>query len=182
MNSLLANFDIDKPQNFWKLYPSWKTPEVFNALYKNDKSKDKSTSSLLMWAMVHMFDKSENNPWRGLDSDDRIEVINDDLMNDLEFDWTIYSKEIEYMEKIMMTEEERNYYVFIGFMEKRRKFIENQQDELSFDTLKSLDDAIKRNADVMKELDRLKAAIESSGEEGATKGGRIESLREKGLI
>jgi hypothetical protein len=182
MNSLLANFDIDKPQNFWKLYPSWKTPKVFNELYKSDKSKDKNQSSLIMWAIVHMFDKSESNPWRTQDYEEKIEIINEDLMNNRNFDWEAYQNVIDEMEKCVLREEERTYHAFIKFMEKRRKFIEDQQDDLNFETLKQLDDAIKRNGEIMKELDRLKAAVMMSEDAGKVKGDRTESANELGLI
>jgi len=182
MESLLANFDIDDIKNFWKLYPSWKTPEVYNKLYTEDKSKNKEKSSLLMWATIHMFDKSECNAYRTLDSIERVEVINDDILNDSKFDWKPYKELVDYSEKLLMTEEERTYHTFIQYMETRRRFLETEQINLTFDTLKQLDEAIKRNADIMKEVDRLKAAIELKSEDGQAKGGKIESFGEQGLI
>ena len=182
MESLLANFNPDKIDNFWKLYPSWKTPSLFHKLYLDDKSKNKDESSLLMWAVIHMFDKSECNAYRTLDSIERVEVINDDILNDSKFDWKPYKELVDFAEKIMMTEEERTYHTFVAYMENRRKFLEQQQSDLSFETLKQLDEAVKRNADIMKELDRLKAAVELTTEEGSAKGGKIESLGERGII
>ena len=182
MESLLANFDPDNILNFWKTYPSWKTPELFHKLYLEDKSKDKKASSTVMWGIVHMFDKSESNAYRTLDSIERVEVINDDIMNDSKFDWKPYDELIKFSEKIMMTEEERTYHTFILYMENRRRFLEEQQASLTFDTLKQLDEAIKRNVDIMKEIDRLKAAVELKSDVGAVKGDRTESFGERNLI
>lgn len=182
MTSLLANLDFDKPHNFWKINPSWKTPKVFNDLYTSDKSKDKNQSSLIMWGVVLMFEKSTENPWRNMDSEERIELINEDVMNDSRFDWSKYKPVIDYAQKLLMTEEERNLMVLEQYIEKRRRFLEEQQDDLNFDTMKQLDDSIKRNADIAKELDRLRIAVGSQEEEILGKGGKKESLSEQGLI
>ena len=182
MNSLLVNFDIDKPQNFWKLYPSWKTPKIYNDFYKNDKSKDKNLSSKIMWAIIYMFEKSEENQWRNMDSEERVELINEDILEDSKFDWSKYKELIDYTQKILMTEEERNLMILEQYIEKRRKFLEEQQGKLDFDTMKQLDDSIKRNADISKELDRLRAAVNLVEDGGITKGGKIESAGEQGLI
>jgi len=182
MESLLANFDIDNPKNFWKIYPTWKTPKIFKDLYDSDKSKDKSKSSLIMWGIVHMFEKSPENPWRNMDSNERVELINEDIMDDFDFDWSKYKPVIDYAQKILMTEDERNLFILEQYIEKRRRFLEEQQEELSFETMKALDESIKRNADIAKELDRLRAAVLLTEDQGLTKGGKIESAGEQGLI
>ena len=180
MDSLLANYEEGK--NFWKLYPTWKIPKAFKDLYDSDKSKDKKDSSIIMWGAIFINDKNLENPYRELDSNDKIEVVNDDIIGDSKFDWKKYQAVLDEVKKLLTTEVERNYYTFIEYMEARRRFIETQQNNLDFETMKQLDDSIKRNADIMKEMDRLKAAIELSGDEGSTKGGKIESSREKGLF
>jgi len=182
MESVLANFDIDDIKNFWKIYPTWKTPKDFNSLYEKDKSKEKSESSLIMWAVCHMFDKSEINPYRSMDSKDRIEVINDDILNNHEFDWEKYKDVVKLTEKILMTEEERAYYSFLEYAENRRRFIDDQNKELNFEAIKSLDEVIRRNKSIAEELDRLKSIVEQTTDSGKVKGDRIESAREKGYF
>lgn len=182
MESLLANFDIDDIKNFWKVYPSWKSPKIFNDFYKADKTKHKSRSSLIMWGIVHMFEKSAENPWRNMDSQDRIELINSDILEEDDFNWEKHKDLVDYAQKIIMTEEERNLYVLEQYIENRRKFLDDMQGSINFETMKELDASIKRNADIAKELDRLRNAVELAGEEGVTKGGKIESAGEKGEI
>lgn len=182
MESLLANFDIDKPQNFWKLYPSWKTPKILYEFYNVDKSQHKNQSSTIMWAIIHMFDKTENNPYRLLDYEEKIGVINDDIIRSENFNWDKYSKEVDCIKKLMTTELERSLDSLNEYIEKRRKFIEEQQESLDFEIIKAIDTTIKANKDLLIERDRLIAAIELSDESGTVKGGKIESLSEKGEI
>lgn len=182
MDSILANFDIDKPQNFWKLYPTWKTPKKLRSMFDSDKSKDKKDSSMIMWAIVHMFDKTINNPYKLMDSEERVATINDDILDNAKFNWTKYEEEVDEVKKLMTTELERNRDNLIIYLENRRKFIEEQQKELDFSLISDIDKTIKANKDLLQELDRLNDAIELSDESGVTKGGKIESLNETGML
>ena len=154
MESVLSNFDINNPKNFWKLYPSFKTPKRFNELYNSDKSKDKKDSSLIMWALIHMFDKTEANPYREADFSERIEVINEDVLNDVKYKWD--DSLIEYAGKFFETEEERTLREYLSYMEDRRKFLKEQRGKLTFDAVKLYDDAIKREAEIQKQLQALR--------------------------
>lgn len=182
MESLLANFDIEKPKNFWKLYPGWKTPKELKALYLSDKSSNKAKSSMLMWAIIHMFDKTESNPYRMMDSDERLSVINDDILDDSKFNWKDYKDVVDASQILMTSELERSRDNLIIYLEKRRRFIEQQQEELDFTIIADIDKAVKANKDLLAELDRLNAAIELSDETGATKGGKLESMNETGML
>ena len=182
MESLLSNFDIENKKNFWKLYPSFKTPKLYNKFYKDDKSQHKSYSSDVMWALVHMYDKNEANPYRMMDSQDKIEVIGLDILDDEKFDWDQYEDLKELTSKILQTEEERELESFENFMAKRRKLIGDSELTMDLDTLKSLDDARKRNKDNLAELQRLKDLVELKADTGVNKGGIIESFMEKGML
>lgn len=182
MESVLSNFDIDNPKSFWKLYPSWKTPKIYHEFYKNDKSKGKDKSSKIMWGLLHMFEKSEANPYKNMDTNDKIDVINEDILETSNYNWDMHKDLMDFTKKIMYTEEERNLYVFLEFTEIRRKFIEETMQDLTISSLKDLDDAIKRNAFNIAEIERLRKLVELKADEGRTKGGIIESAMERGLI
>ena len=85
MESLLSNYS--EKNNFWKLYPTFKIPKEFKKLYDSDKSKGKKESSDIMWALTFIFDKTSENPYRNLQKQDRIEVINEDILNNPTFNW-----------------------------------------------------------------------------------------------
>jgi hypothetical protein len=180
MESVLSNYEEGK--NFWKLYPSYKAPKLYKQLHTNDKSKGKSASSKLMWALHFLFDKSEDNPYKGLDRSDRFDVVTEDIIGDSEFDWDKYKDEIAFSENIMLTEVEKTYYAYVEFMEKRRSLMEEEQDKMTLESLQSLDNAIKRNKENLAELTRLKGIVENQSEEGRTKGDIIESARERKLF
>lgn len=180
--SLLANFDIDNKKNFWKLYPSMKTPKEYKKLYDGDKDKSKNMSSDLMWGIIHIFDKSEFNPYRFMDLGDRKEVVADDVLGRLNFDWDKLKDQLEFAEKSFYTEEERSLYSLEEYAEKRRRYIQEQQDDLNLDLIKDIDAAIKRNQSVFDEINRLRDIVELKETSGKTKGDITESAIEKGDI
>lgn len=182
MESVLSNYNIEKPKNFWKIYPTFRTPKIFKDFYTKDKSKEKISSSNTMWAMAHMFDKSECNPYRTMDSEERLDVINDDILNNSSYNWKEKKDLISAMSRTMLTEEERTLHAFELYMEKRRGFIETQQDSITFENIKDLDDAIKRNEFNMKELKRLRDFVDQKSDKTRTRGDIIESAIEKGII
>ena len=51
---ILNGFDTDV--NFWKLNPQLKVPLAFADILKQDKSKNKSKSSQIMWAIALLVD------------------------------------------------------------------------------------------------------------------------------
>lgn len=182
MESILANFDIDVKPILWKIFPSWKSPKIFKEMYDKDKSKGKAKSSILMWALVHVYDKSKDNPYRMLDSIERKEVIAEDILEDPTFKWEDYEKEMEAMSKIFYGEEERSLYALEDYIGKRRRHIEKEQDEMCLATMKDLDEAIKRNKPIFDEMERLRNVVSLKEEAGRTKGDIVESAMEKGDI
>lgn len=182
MTSLLANFDIENIRNFWEIYPNWKTPKVLRDFYIKDKSKNKNKSSLIMWSIIHMFEKSPENPWRNMDSLDKIELINEDILNTPNFDWTKYEDIISSCKNMMLTEDEKSLIEMEEYIERRRLFIKEQQENLSFEVIKTIDETIKRQADLSKEMSRLRDKIMLVEDSGTAKGGKTESAGELGLL
>lgn len=178
MESLLSNYN--EKANFWKLYPTFLAPKILKELHDNDRSKNKTSSSNIMWALSFMFDKTAENPYRFLQKEDRIEVINEDILNNSKFDWEQYKELVEYVKIIYMTEIERTYYSFIEKMEQRRKLIEDS--EYTLESADSLDKIIKNTESVRKEVENLEKLVHLQETEGKTKGEIILSATEKGQI
>ena len=178
MDSLLGNYT--EKANFWKLYPTFKTPKIYKDFYNSDKSKNKKDSSTIMWALIHMFDKSALNPYKNLTKEDKIEVINEDILEDPSFDWEIYKDLVDYTHKIHMTEIERTYYSYIEKMEERRKLIEDSK--YTLETADSLDKVIKNTESVRKELNNLENLVNQQEVHGKLKGDITLSASEKGEI
>jgi hypothetical protein len=151
-------------------------------LYAKDKSKGKKKSSNLMWAMCFFFDKTSENPYKNLQKQDRIEVINEDILNDPDFNWDTDENQIIYKEgeKTFFTEIERTYYSYINKMEQRRRLIEDS--DYTLETADQLDKIIKTTESVRKEMDNLKRLVEQQEVESRTKGDIQLSASEKGEI
>jgi hypothetical protein len=89
--SILKDFNIDL--NFWKINPQLII--VFDDLYEKDKSKDKITSSKIMWAIAMLYDPSDKNQFRNADFDVKKKAISDNYLKDKNFDWLLYVNEID---------------------------------------------------------------------------------------
>ena len=177
-DSLLGNYT--EKANFWKLYSTFKVPKIYKEFYNSDKSKNKTTSSNIMWALTFIFDKSIDNPYKTLQIEDKIEVINEDILNNVNFSWEEYKEIKDFTKKIFMTEIERTYYSFMEKIEERRKLIETSV--YTLETAISIDKMIKDTESVRKEIDNLKKLVEQQEADGKTKGDITLSAGEKGEI
>ena len=182
MESVLSNFDIENKKNFWKLYPSWKTPKLYKDFYTKDKSKGKEKSSDIMWGLIHLYDKSEMNPYRAYPLQEKQELIATDIFDNEKYDWSKQQGLVDFTALLMQTEEERELASFEAFMQKRRDLITKSENDMDLDNLKALDDARKRNKENLAELQRLKDLVSLKADNGINKGGIIESAKEKGLL
>jgi len=166
--------------NFWKCHPSFKGSQVFKDFFDSDRSKAKTESSTIMWAMSYMFDKTSENPWREMQHIDRIELINEDILNKPEFDWSPYKEVWDYMETCFFSEDERTLYGYIEKVEERRRLIETTP--YTLENAAALDKMIKETDNVRKEIDVLREIIANKSADGRTKGNIVESASERGLM
>ena len=166
--------------NFWKCHPTFKGAKVFKEFYDSDKTKNKTYSSTIMWSLAFMFDKTSENPWREMQHIDRIELINEDIIGNIEFDWKPYQEIWNYTEKCFFNEDERTLYSYIEKVEERRRLIETTP--YTLENAAALDKMIKETDFVRKEINELKRIIEQKSVDGKTKGNIIESATERGLM
>lgn len=178
MESVLSNYEEGK--NFWKLYPSYKVPKLYKQLYTNDKSKGKSASSNLMWALHFLFDKSEDNPWARFDQESRVEVINEDVLLKKEFNWKPYSELMDYTQNMLWDEMDRMYYTLVNKMDQRSTLLKDT--DYSIENAASLDKLFISTDNLREELKKMKDGLTGKGNAGKSKGGMPESAGEKGEI
>lgn len=178
MKDLLSNYSKDS--NFWDLYPAYIKPLVLNDIYKNDKSKKKNKSSTIMWGIVFMFERSAANPYRNLPKDEKIDVINEDIIDDSEFQWDEYQDAIKYMHNSIMSELEKTYYSFEEKMQERRLLVEDT--EYTLENAAVLDKIIKETDALRKELVNIKKSVEDAESDFKTKGNIKLSASETGEI
>lgn len=78
---MINNFDVT--QNFWDLYPDFKIALSFKEIYKSDKSRNKESSSKLMWFVALTTDL--NSKYYRMPQDDRFNLIAEDYMEDIKY-------------------------------------------------------------------------------------------------
>ena len=106
MKSPLTNFDIGA--NYWEIDPQLKVIEPFATLYKEDKSKKKSNSSLTMWAIALFADPESR--FKNLSEDKKKELIEKDYIRHKckDFDWKSLAEGIEVYRSLYITQAQRS--------------------------------------------------------------------------
>lgn len=196
MTTIIKNWNTD--ENYWDLNTAIKTVAVFNHLYKTDKSKNKTESSKLMWAIALLIDPNEANPWRNVSPLDKKNLIALDYLNDVNFNWSD-SRVLELIDNyknLCITIAERSLIEFEDKLASRARFISTTEYSLDYyeedprtgkeklfkGTATQLD---KMMVDTVKIYDQLKIIKQQLSEEaidGTNKGGTVESAGESGLL
>lgn len=195
MESIVRNFNTN--DNFWETNPSFTTVKIFNDFFTADKTKNKSKSSQIMWAIAFLLDPHHDNIWRNLSDEDKRLLISEDYLKDKSFNWNDYQYLIDEYYNRCLTIPEKDYLELIDKMTERKNFIKNTPytlDSYELDDITGRTKLIKGNAkdldkmvvDTVKlyeQLEIVKDKLEKSKHaDGETKGGMQESATEKGLL
>lgn len=189
--SIAINWNTD--ENFWELHPIMKTLKNFQKLYKSDKSRGKSNSSSMMWAIALAVDPNKNNPYRNLTVEDKRNIIKEDFLQDRDFNWehkTVIEL-IEDYENLCLTIPERELIRFEEKLYQRGKFLESA--DYTFDeydengkvlkgTADQLDKMMVNTGKLYEHLSKIKESIAELEAKGSLRGGSVESASEEGLI
>lgn len=176
--SVLNNFDLNS--NFWEVNPQFKIPKIFREFYTKDKSKNKTESSKIMWAIALLVDNSDNNIFRNFTEEDKKMLIQEDFLNLSEFDWNKYKDLIEYYESMNLSKAEKSLRIYEMKLEERNQFIANTKYDL--DNAKTLDSIISSTKSIFDLIYKLKDDIEREKQSGKTKGSFTESASESGVV
>jgi hypothetical protein len=176
--SVLSNFSVDV--NFWDLNPLMRVPDSFASLYKKDKSKSKGESSRIMWAIAMLVDTSEHNKFSNLNEEDRTLLIKTDYLGDENFNFDLYKEQIDQYTCLHMSKLEAELRRQELKLEERAKFINDT--EYNLENGEKLDKFLLNTSKLYDQIDVLKDKIRLERDSGTTRGGRIESASEKGLI
>ena len=103
---ILEGFDTDV--NFWKLHPQLKVPLPFASIYKEDKSKSKSKSSQIMWAIALLVDP--DSKFSNISYPTRKDIIAKDHLKDEKFDWGKYKEAMVYYERSLVSPAKGNLW------------------------------------------------------------------------
>ena len=105
---ILNGFDTNT--NFWTVNPQLKIPESFALIYKSDKSKSKSKSSQIMWAIALLVDP--DSKFSNISYANRQKMIAKDYLKDEDFEWDQYTEAVVFYERSLITPAKRQLMVW----------------------------------------------------------------------
>lgn len=166
--SQISSFDAT--QNFWKLYPQFKLVG-FKSLHDNDKSKGKAESSTMMWFIVYCYDRGSS--FYKLPIEDKHTVVGEDYCGNKNYYYDhqiVLDSSIELYIKLQYTKMERHLKVWEDLLDKRTKFLQTQEYDLS--TYEDLDKMAvgtqKVHQTIKQVLDDLSKEDSADGVKGGT--------------
>lgn len=177
---LITNFDVDS--NFWELYPDMKIALSFKEIYKSDKSRNKESSSKMMWFVALTTDL--NSKFNNIPIEERYDVISTDYMEDEKY-YPKNKKKLDLLikdyEHLMDTPVERHLRQWETSLDDRTIFLSTVK--YGLDTYEDLDKMAVNTAKVFQTFAKIKEdlAKEKAGG-GDVKGGSRESLADSGEI
>ena len=171
---------INFENSFWDEYPELIIPNKFNDLYTKDKSKNKSKSSRIMWA-IHLHSHPESKLYNLLDKE---EVIARDFIKEKSFKWETYKEHLELYRNVVLTPAERALQNWDEIMSLRDKgikeFYVDAIEEKDADVILKLDKALAATPKMFDDYKRIKESYEE--EKTRKKGTRIASLSDSDEI
>jgi hypothetical protein len=178
MNSPLVNFDIGA--NYWGVDPQLKAIEPFASMYKEDKTKKKSNSSLKMWAIA-LFADPESRLCK-LSKKDKESIIYKDYLSGRyeDFKWEDVKEHINAYRAFYLTQAERSLVNWEEKLQERDAFL--KEVKYTLEDGKDLDAMLANTEKLYKLYGQILERIAEEAKEGVTKGGRTESISEKKLI
>jgi hypothetical protein len=177
MANVIEKFSEDG--NFWKANPEFLFIKEFKEFQKNDKSKNKLRSSKIMWALAFLLEL-DNNKLAKYPEDERRELILNEFIRDPHFKWDDYKDIEESYRKLILTPEERALIAQRAKTDERTKFLLSVP--YTLENAKEIDALLANTEKFLTILKKLEDSVEKAKNSGNKRGGREESLSEKGLI
>ena len=167
-------------QNFWEVNSDYLLISEFKNLYDSDKSKNKTNSSKILWAIYFAYNpesKFYNIP-------DKLNILAKDFIKDSKFKWTNVKEVVDLYKSSVLSDAERALVTWgeiITMRDESLKLLYKQAIEAKdTDELVKLDKMISNTPKLFEDYKKIKKDYE---EEKVTKKGKtIVSLSESGDI
>lgn len=188
---LIKNWNVN--ENYWDMNPMMTTIKIFKDLHKKDKSKNKSNSSKIMWAIAMYCDPHEENPWRDVNEKDKKTLISEEFVGDEKFsfdDKNINELVDEYKNRCLTIPEKEFIRLQIK-IQQRSKFISDKTYTLDeYDstgklvkgTADQLDKMLVNTNKIYEQMAKIEKMLNDDKNKGNVRGGHVESASEEGLI
>lgn len=174
-SNILNNFEINA--NFWKINHQLIVPREFNELYKNDKSKDRSTSSKIMWAIALVNDPDSR--FCNLPYSDRIKLVARDYLKEDKYDFQKVEKASNLYIQLILSPAKRMMLTWNRLMDEK---IEHLNKMKYSDNPKQIEELLTSNSKLYSEYERIMEVLDKDEVSGKARGGVNESASEKGDI
>jgi hypothetical protein len=181
MERLINNFSIY--ESFWECNPNIIAIKEFNEVYeKETKGKtNKGRQGLLMWAIALLVDKHPDNPYKNLCEDDRRTLIKEDYLKDPNFDWSKVEDLVKVYKTFCLSPVDRALLQIENKLEERTKMIDDTPYNIG--NAEDLDKLILKTKPLKDLYKEMKSELEmEQSSDGVIRGGRKESISEKGAI
>lgn len=161
-------------ENFWEYNPEY--TELFDKLYKGDRSKNKNKSSQIMWAFYHMYHpKSIYHNLR--DKEQKIKVK---FLKNEKFDFNKYSNEMHLFKENVLTQPERSLMELNETLRKRDVFLSTQT--YTIENARDLDTILANTAKLYQIYDKIKKDLKEEQVKKGRKKLKPDSASDAGRI
>jgi len=180
--------EIYSPKNnFWNEVPQFLIIEPFLTFHKNDKSRSKTVSSNVMWAISLV-----NHPKSDIYYvSDKLSQVGATMLGDKDFNWAKYDHITEAFIEAALTQAEKSQLSWEDRMRSRDDFLKGKV--YSFDyygedgslvkgIAEDLDKMASRTAKLYTEYFSIKKLLEEEKNKSSRKGSKMESLTDGGSI
>lgn len=171
---------VNVDENFWELNPEIKYIQPFKFTY--DASKDKEQSSKWMWA-VYLYCDPDSRFARMEEDDKEKEIVENYLGLSVEqspFQTNEFKGLIEAYKDKILSKLQKSYNRLLKKLEERDNFIASTK--YTENNAKKLDDMFANSSKIYQQLKAIEDELETEKKSGNIKGGRKESLSERGII
>ena len=191
-SSISRNWNVT--ENYWLLNAGMLSIKLFRNLHAADKSKGKSRSSKLMWAIALYCDPHEDNPWKNTSRIDKEELIRVEYLENPDFDWAEESTIllVEEYDKRCLSIGERELVELENKVTDRARFIKGTKYSLDFfdeetgrakkGTADQLDKMLLNTSKIYDQFEVIRSKISKETSKGHLRGGATESASETGEI
>lgn len=148
-------------RNFWKEHPELIFAPGVEDIYKKDKSKNKTRSSQIMWA-IHLCESLESKYYN---MPNKYELIASKFLKDEKFDWEKHNDAIELYRETALSDAERSLTIWNETMKLRSRSIKEMYvtafEEKNIDELVKIDKMLSTTPKMFDDYQKIKADFEA---------------------
>jgi len=167
-------------KNFWKEFPELVLAPGLDKLFKQDKSKDKKDSSLLMWGI----DLCENIESKFYKNPNKYEIIAEKVLKDPNINWEKHQDVIDSYKECILSDAERALSIWNDTMRLRnnslKKMYQDAFNNKDTDELVKLDKMLALTPKMFDDYKKIKQDYDE--EKIKKKGSKISSISDSDEI